>query len=79
MAWCWCSYYNKERPEKSISEARKISAKIFGEGWDAKGSKVYEEGNRKKVDIWGIGHCKLRSYSDICQNSIPFNSFGPFC
>lgn len=57
----WYSHYNKENPEKSVSEGRKIAEKIFGKGWAAKGAKVYEEGDRKKVDVWGIGHCECLS------------------
>ncbi|KAJ3503870.1 hypothetical protein NLJ89_g8237 [Agrocybe chaxingu] len=42
----------------SIGRCRKLAEEVFGEGWEKKGSGVYEEGP-KKSNIWGIGHCHI--------------------
>jgi alpha-mannosidase len=41
-----------------IRQARRVAEEIFGEGWESKGEKIYEEG-QNKVQIWGIGHCHI--------------------
>ena len=42
----------------SIDRARKLAEEVFGENWDKKGDKIYEEG-AKKAQVWGIGHCHI--------------------
>ena len=42
----------------SIDRARKLAEEVFGENWDKKGGKIYEEG-AKKAQVWGIGHCHI--------------------
>ncbi|EJF58912.1 glycoside hydrolase family 38 protein [Dichomitus squalens LYAD-421 SS1] len=42
----------------SINHARKLAEEVFGEDWDKKGDKIYEEG-AKKAQVWGIGHCHI--------------------
>lgn len=43
---------------KSLHRARKLAEEVFGEGWEKKGEKIYEEG-ADKAQIWGIGHCHI--------------------
>ena len=38
----------------SVREARKLAEEVFGEGWEAKGAGIYNEGP-KKSNVWGIG------------------------
>ena len=45
--------FNKNDPT-AIGKARKLAEEVFGEGWEAKGASIYDEGP-KKVNIWGIG------------------------
>ncbi|KAI0061336.1 glycoside hydrolase family 38 protein [Artomyces pyxidatus] len=42
----------------SVSAARKLAEKIFGEDWQKKGEKIYTEG-AKVAQVWGIGHCHI--------------------
>ncbi|KZT66211.1 glycoside hydrolase family 38 protein [Daedalea quercina L-15889] len=42
----------------SIARGRKLAESVFGEGWDGKSDKIYEEGP-KEAAIWGIGHCHI--------------------
>lgn len=42
----------------SVREARKLAEEVFGEGWEAKGAEIYNEGP-KKSNVWGIGHCHI--------------------
>lgn len=44
-------------PEE-IKQARKVAEEVFGEGWEAKGAKVYKEGS-KRAQIIGIGNCHV--------------------
>ena len=41
-----------------IRKARMLAENVFGEGWQSKVEKIYEEGDRK-AQIWGIGHCHI--------------------
>jgi alpha-mannosidase len=45
--------FNKNDPS-TIGKARKLAEEVFGEGWEAKGPSVYDEGP-KKANVWGIG------------------------
>lgn len=47
------------RDPSSINKCRKIAENVFGEGWQAKGEKIYEEGMHKESLVWGIGHCHI--------------------
>jgi len=39
-----------------VRAARKLAEGVFGEGWEAKGAGVYQEGvEGGKEQIWGIG------------------------
>lgn len=38
----------------AVRKARRLAEEIFGEGWEAKGAGVYDEGP-KEAQIWGIG------------------------
>lgn len=42
----------------SVGQARKRAEEIFGEAWEEKGEKIYEEG-AKKAQVWGIGYCHI--------------------
>ncbi|KAF8228013.1 glycoside hydrolase family 38 protein [Tricholoma matsutake] len=42
----------------AVRKARKLAEEVFGEGWEAKGASVYDEGPRE-AQIWGIGHCHI--------------------
>ncbi|KDQ59961.1 glycoside hydrolase family 38 protein [Jaapia argillacea MUCL 33604] len=42
----------------SVGKARKVAEEVFGEGWEQKGEKIYEEGSAK-AQVWGIGHCHI--------------------
>jgi alpha-mannosidase len=42
----------------SIGAARRLAWRVFGEKWDAKGDKIYEEGAARPL-VWGIGHCHI--------------------
>lgn len=44
--------------QENILNARKVAERVFGEAWEAKGDKVYNEG-AKNSEIWGIGHCHI--------------------
>ena len=52
--------------EESIAKCRKKAEEIYGEGWEKKGDKIYEEGE-KHQQVWGIGHCHIDTawYGDI--------------
>lgn len=43
----------------TINKCRKIAENVFGEGWQAKGEKIYQEGMHKEDLVWGIGHCHI--------------------
>lgn len=43
-----------------IRRARTLAEEVFGEGWEAKGAGVYEEGERKP-QIIGCGNCHVSS------------------
>lgn len=45
--------FNKNDPS-TIKKCRQLAAKVFGEGWEEKGAKVYEEGP-EEANVWGIG------------------------
>jgi alpha-mannosidase len=45
--------FNKNDPA-TIGKARKLAEEVFGEGWEAKGASIYDEGP-KKANVWGIG------------------------
>jgi alpha-mannosidase len=38
----------------AVRKARKLAEEVFGEGWEAKGAGIYDEGD-KEAQIWGIG------------------------
>lgn len=38
----------------SITKARKVAEDVFGEGWEAKGADIYNEG-AENSNVWGIG------------------------
>jgi alpha-mannosidase len=38
----------------AVRNARKLAEEVFGEGWQAKGAKIYEDGPTD-AQIWGIG------------------------
>lgn len=42
----------------SLVRARKVAEELLGEGWAAKGEKIYDEG-APRAQIWGIGHCHI--------------------
>ncbi|CAL1708341.1 unnamed protein product [Somion occarium] len=46
------------RDLSSIPHVRKLAEEVFGEGWEKKGEKIYEEGT-EKAQIWGIGYCHI--------------------
>ncbi|KAK7679936.1 hypothetical protein QCA50_016882 [Cerrena zonata] len=46
------------RDLSSIKDARKLAEEVFGEGWEKKGEKIYDEG-AKKAQVWGIGYCHI--------------------
>ena len=50
----------------TFGKARKLAEEVFGEGWEAKGASIYDEGP-KKVNVWGIGKQGL-----ICSFIIGF-------
>jgi alpha-mannosidase len=43
----------------TIKKCRKIAEGIFGEGWQEKGEKVYEEGDGQGEVTWAIGNCHI--------------------
>ena len=43
---------------QSLSKARELAQGVFGEAWQKKAEKVYDEG-AEKAQIWGIGHCHI--------------------
>lgn len=45
--------FNKDVPN-SIKKCRILAEQVFGEEWEAKGAKVYDDGPNK-VNVWGIG------------------------
>ncbi|KAF9459521.1 glycoside hydrolase family 38 protein [Collybia nuda] len=42
----------------AVRASRKLAEEIFGEDWEAKGAKIYDEGV-KDAQIWGIGSCHI--------------------
>lgn len=48
-----------------IRRARKLAEEVFGEGWEAKGAAIYDEGT-KDATIWGIGRTCFLSSIDDC-------------
>lgn len=42
----------------SIKRARKHAEEVFGQAWEKKGEKIYDEGP-EKASIWGIGYCHI--------------------
>jgi len=42
----------------SIKKCRKLAEKVFGEGWEEKGARIYDEGP-KTSNVWGIGQYVL--------------------
>ncbi|KAJ3559346.1 hypothetical protein NM688_g401 [Phlebia brevispora] len=42
----------------SVARSRKLAAEVFGESWEKKGEKIYDEG-AKRAQIWGIGYCHI--------------------
>jgi alpha-mannosidase len=51
--------FDKDDPS-SIKKCRQMAKKVFGEGWEEKGSGIYDEGP-KKVNVWGIGQYVFHS------------------
>ncbi|EPQ55548.1 glycoside hydrolase family 38 protein [Gloeophyllum trabeum ATCC 11539] len=49
--------FDKGEPN-TVEEGRKAAEKVFGERWDKKGEKIYEEGPERPL-VWGIGHCHI--------------------
>ncbi|KIY67661.1 glycoside hydrolase family 38 protein [Cylindrobasidium torrendii FP15055 ss-10] len=50
----------KATDPSTINVCRRIAEQVFGEGWQAKGAKIYDEGDSsKETAIWGIGHCHI--------------------
>ena len=52
------------RTQKAVLAAREVTSKVFGEGWEAKGADIYNEGGmvssgEEVARIWGIGHCHI--------------------
>jgi hypothetical protein len=45
----------------AVRKARKLAKEIFGEGWEAKGTGIYDEGD-KEAQIWGIGQSWFTSW-----------------
>jgi alpha-mannosidase len=45
----------------AVRSARKLAEEIFGEGWEAKGERIYDEG-AKNAQIWGIGAFSILVY-----------------
>ena len=45
--------FNKNDPT-AVGKTRKLAEELFGEGWEAKGASIYDEGP-KKANVWGIG------------------------
>ena len=43
----------------TVNKCRKVAEGVFGEGWQAKGEKIYEEGMHKEDLVWGVGHCHI--------------------
>ena len=42
----------------SVKKARKRAEEVFGEGWEKKGEKIYDEGT-ERAQLWGIGYCHI--------------------
>ena len=42
----------------SIGRARKLAEEVFGEGWEKKKDKIYDEG-AERTQVWGIGYCHI--------------------
>lgn len=42
----------------SIGRARKLAEEVFGQGWEKKQEKIYDEG-ATKAQVWGIGYCHI--------------------
>jgi len=42
----------------SVTKARKIAERVFGEGWEEKSLQLYEN-DEKRARVWGIGHCHI--------------------
>lgn len=42
----------------AVRNGRKLAEQVFGEGWEAKGAGIYNEGT-KNAQIWGIGELDL--------------------
>lgn len=57
----------------SIKRARKLAEEVFGEGWEKKGEKIYEDGAAKAA-IWGIGYCHIDTAWYV---SVGIGSYGP--
>ncbi|KAG5717158.1 Alpha-mannosidase, partial [Termitomyces sp. T112] len=49
--------FNRGDP-RGIREARKIAEGLFGEGWEGKRERIYDEGVGE-AQVWGIGHCHI--------------------
>ncbi|PCH42793.1 glycoside hydrolase family 38 protein [Wolfiporia cocos MD-104 SS10] len=43
---------------QSIGHARALAEGVFGEAWEGKGERIYEEG-AKEATVWGIGYCHI--------------------
>ncbi|KAH7105393.1 glycosyl hydrolases family 38 N-terminal domain-containing protein [Auriculariales sp. MPI-PUGE-AT-0066] len=50
--------FDRGDKEGSIKRGRKIAERVFGEGWEKKGAKIYEEGDTPPT-LFGIGHCHI--------------------
>ncbi|THH17029.1 hypothetical protein EW146_g3709 [Bondarzewia mesenterica] len=42
----------------TVTAARKLAEEVFGEEWEKKAEKIYEDGP-SEAQIWGIGHCHI--------------------
>ncbi|PFH50184.1 glycoside hydrolase family 38 protein [Amanita thiersii Skay4041] len=48
----------KKGDASAVLEARRIAEEVFGEGWEAKGASIYDEG-AQRAGVWGIGACHI--------------------
>ena len=54
----------------SVRAARKLAEEVFGEGWEAKGAEIYNEGP-KNSNVWGIGQSVCSQFQVVCMLTIP--------
>lgn len=51
----------------TIPRARKLAEKVFGEGWEALGHKIYK-GDPADAQTWGIGNCHIDTVGLSCAS-----------